>query len=177
MRSFYTVNFHCKNMTALGQYDGMLDLTKTRQPFIYAAGPTDKSLATTDKAAGLRRHEAYGSFWMDMTLATSVEGENAAVPNGTALRATVSAGADGEATNDGDTMGSAHAVLMCGAFALVFPLGTVLLRVLESVKVHGIVQAVGAVAALAGSGVGVHLSMTYNHVSSSVIRASGVIAC
>ncbi|KAF2682597.1 iron reductase domain protein [Lentithecium fluviatile CBS 122367] len=161
--TFYTANIHCKTITALGKGEGKLDLTKTKQEFLYAWGPTDESLSTTSQTAGLRRHEAYGTFWMDMTKATSAETEDAAVPSGTALSTTTNAGADGSAESDSDKVGPAHAVLMCGAFALIFPLGAVLLRLLESVKAHYIVQTIGALASLIGVGVGIYLSKMYNH--------------
>jgi len=166
---YYTANVHCKNITALGKNDGKLDLTKTQQSFLYAWGPTDKSLSTTEKTAGIRRHEAYGTFWMDMTRAASANANDGAVPSGSALSTTTNAGADGGAKSDGDKMGSAHAVLMCGAFALIFPLGAVLLRLLENVKMHGIVQGVGALVVLGGSGAGIYLGNMYNHVSHSAV--------
>jgi hypothetical protein len=161
---YYAANVHCKNVTSLGKNEGKLDLTKARQQFLYAWGPTDKSLSTTQKNAGVRRHDAYGTFWMDMTKATSAEAD-AAVPSGAALSNTTNAGANGAATDDGNMMATAHAVLMCGTFGLIFPLGAVLLRLLENVKVHGIVQGVGVLAALMGSGLGFYLGTMYNSVS------------
>ena len=164
---YYNVDVHCKNVTALGKNEGKLDLTKTRQAFMYAWGPTDRHLSTTDKAAGIRRHTAYGTFWMDMTRATFAEVADAAVPSGAALLAISNAGENGGATSDSNVLGTMHAVLMCGVFTLLFPLGAVLLRLLEKVKVHGVVQSVGALAAIIGTGLGVYLSTMYNQVSYS----------
>jgi hypothetical protein len=54
---------------------------------------------------------------------------------------------------------------MIVAFLVIFPLGAILLRFLESVKIHGIVQGVGVLAAVVGVGIGIYLSTMYNHVS------------
>jgi hypothetical protein len=120
---------------------------------------------STSKSAGIKRHDAYGNFWMDMTKATSTETDTATIPSGVALSTTYNAGADGAAESDGDKVGPAHAAIMLATFAIIFPLGAVLLRFLESVKIHGIVQSAGVLAALGGVGLGIYLSKMYNHVS------------
>ncbi|KAF1936114.1 hypothetical protein EJ02DRAFT_459810 [Clathrospora elynae] len=160
---YYSANIHCKNATALGKGDGKLDFTNARQPFLYAWGPTDGSISSASKSAGIKRHDAYGNFWMDMTKATSVEADKATVPSGAALSITNNAGADEKAESDGDKVGPAHAAIMLATFAIIFPLGAVLLRFLESVKVHGIVQGVGVLTAIVGVGLGIYLSKMYNH--------------
>jgi hypothetical protein len=87
------------------------------------------------------------------------------VPNGAVLSTTNNAGGDEKAESDGDKVGPAHAVIMIVAFLVIFPLGAVLLRFLESVKIHGIVQSVGVITTVVGVGLGIYLSTMYNHVS------------
>lgn len=162
---YYSVSVHCKNITAFGKGDGKLELTNTKQPFLYAWGPTDESILSASKSASIKRHEAYGNFWMDMTAATSSDTGEVAMPTGAGLLSTQNAGADGQAESDGDKVGPAHAAIMLAAYVIIFPLGAILLRFLESVKAHYIAQTLGLLAAIIGVGVGVYLSTMYNHVS------------
>lgn len=162
---YYTVSVHCKNITALGKGEGKLGLTNTKQPFLYAWGPTDNSISSASKSASIKRHVAYGNFWMDMTAATSSDTGEVALPTSAALLSTQNAGADGQAESDGDKVGPAHAAIMLAAYVIIFPLGAILLRFLESVKAHYIVQTLGLLATIIGAGVGIYLSTMYNHVS------------
>jgi hypothetical protein len=161
---YYLANIHCKNITALGAGNGKLDLSNKKQSFLYAWGPTDGAISSTSKTANMKRHDAYGTFFADMTQARSNE---AAVPSGAALATMIHAEADGNAESDGDKVGPAHAAIMLATFAIIFPLGAILLRFLESVKIHGIVQGVGVITAVIGVALGIYLSTMYNHVSSS----------
>lgn len=104
---------------------------------------------------------------MDMTKATSSNANESAIPTGTSLLSTTNAGADGQAVSDGDKVGPAHAAIMLATFAVIFPLGAVLLRFLESVKSHYIVQTIGLLAVVIGVGVGIYFSKMYNHVSNA----------
>jgi hypothetical protein len=162
----YSANVHCKNITAFGERDGKINLTNDQQPFIFAFGPADQSLLTTDLAASIRRHEAYGSFWMSMSKASTDNIDGATVPSGESLLTMTNAGQDGSLQSDGDKLGPAHAVLMCGAFLLLFPFGVIVLRVFEKVGMHAVVQGIGVSAAVIGVGVGIYLSRMYKHVSS-----------
>jgi hypothetical protein len=164
---YYSANIYCTNVTALGNGDGKLSLTNAKQPFLYAWGPTDGTISSSSKSADIKRHDAYGNFWMDMTKSTVNDANAAAVPTGAALLAITNAGADEKAKSDGDKVGPAHAAIMLATFAIIFPLGAVLLRLLESVKAHYIVQTIGIFAAVIGVGLGIYLGMMYNHVSAS----------
>jgi hypothetical protein len=161
---YYSADIRCKNITALGGGNGQLDLNNARQPFIYAWGPIGDSIATSSKSASIKRHQAYGNFWMDMTKATTSTSEDIAMPADTSLVSMTNAGDEGQAESDGDTVGPTHAAITLVAFAIIFPLGAILLRFLDSVKAHYIVQTIGALAAIAGVVVGIYLSKMYNHV-------------
>ena len=162
---YYSVDIHCRNITAHGKDDGKLDLSDTKQPFIYAWGPTDGAVLSASKHASIKRHVAYGNFWMDLTKATSPDLESKMNWTGNSLLTTQNAGADGQAESDGDKVGPAHAAIMLVAFVVIFPLGAVLLRYLESVKTHYIVQTIGVAAIVVAVGIGLYLGTMYNHVS------------
>jgi hypothetical protein len=162
---YYSVNIHCRNITAHGKDDGKLDLSNTKQPFIYAWGPADGPVSSASKYASIKRHVAYGNFWMDLTKATSPNLESNMNWTGNSLLTTQNAGADGQTESDGDKVGPAHAAIMLVAFVVIFPLGAVLLRFLESVKAHYIVQTIELLATVVGVGIGLYLGTMYNHVS------------
>lgn len=162
---YYSVSVHCRNITAFGEGYGKLNLANAKQQFLYAWGPKDRHISSASKSANIKRHSAYGKFWMDMTKATSTDPEDVMIPTGASVLRTQNAGADGLAQSDGDKVGPAHAALTLAAFAIIFPLGAVLLRFLESVKLHYIFQTIGVLTAVLGTGVGIYLSSMYNHVS------------
>lgn len=162
---YFSANIHCKNITALGKGDGKLDLSNAKQPFIYAWGPTDSPMLSSSNSASMKRHDAYGNFWLDMTKATSSDSAQVMFPTGASLFNSTNSGTDGQAESDGDKVGPAHAALMLVAFAVIFPLGAILLRFLDSVKAHYIAQSIGVLAAIVGVGVGIYLSKMYNHAS------------
>lgn len=58
-----------------------------------------------------------------------------------------------------------HGLMMCATFLVMLPVGVVVLRVLEKVVWHAVIQGVGMVVAGVGVGVGVWLGRRYNHVS------------
>ncbi|OSS53340.1 hypothetical protein B5807_01832 [Epicoccum nigrum] len=160
---YYSVNIYCRNLTAHGKGDGKLDFSNTKQPFVYAWGPADGALLSASKSASIKRHVAYGNFWIDLTKAASPNLESNITLTGNSLLITQNAGSDGQAESDGDKVGPAHAAIMLAAFVVIFPLGAVLLRFLESVKTHSIVQTIGLLATVFGVGVGLYLSRMYNH--------------
>ena len=53
---------------------GSIDLTNTKQPFIFAVGPTYPPIESDSQSEGISRHEFYGQFTMDMTAATTSSG-------------------------------------------------------------------------------------------------------
>ncbi|KAI7471502.1 hypothetical protein KC351_g12098 [Hortaea werneckii] len=160
----------CRNCSSFGSMK--LDYTSKQQPFIFAIGPESK-LESDELDAPLRRHEFYGHFTIDMTVSTSnssttygrVPAPNLPEANGAvadSLFATQGASEVIDGHEDSEWALPAHAALMCLAFILVFPLGALLLRILQSVLCHGIAQVVGVLFVLVGFGLGVHLSHHYN---------------
>jgi len=130
------------------------------QPFFYAVGPSDVDLNSNVPDAGLRRHEHYGQFTMNMLSAT---GDPAGFPGDKSQnRNSTSTGKD---TNDHDYGSSAHAVLMVVVFVILFPFGAAYLRLQSSVRWHWIMQSLGVLGTLVGVGIGFNLSEQYNKVS------------
>ncbi|EOD46572.1 putative integral membrane protein [Neofusicoccum parvum UCRNP2] len=162
----YSVNAQCKDVKSAVP-DLSLDLESTSQPFIFAVGPWDHDLYSNEKDAGIRRHEYYGAFSMNMTQAT----EHNATAAGTAF-GTQMEGAEQKGSlrrDDGNRGAATHAVFMCGTFLFIFPVGVVLLRSFERVMWHAGAQAGGLLVICAGVGLGIWISKYYNKSSRSDI--------
>lgn len=95
---------------------------------------------------------------MDMVQATGAEG----VP----INTTSSSGAApvGSARVDRDYGSAAHALLMVGTFVILFPLGTMWLRIFNKVTLHWLNQILGVLVVIVGTGIGVYLGSMYNKV-------------
>lgn len=157
-----TVDAVCRNCSTWNNGQGTLDLTSTQAPFIFAVGPGTK-LQSDSMTAGIKRHDFYGRFTMDMTQATSSASGAVPVPNsanGSYVLSGSSAATDTQQDNDYALI--AHAVVMCLAFVIVFPLGALLLRVLESVRLHAIVQIIALVLVVVGFAAAIYVSGEYN---------------
>lgn len=152
----YTINAMCKNCRSWK--GGSIDPTNKAAKFIYATGPGG-NLKRNSLTAGIKRHDLYGAFTMDLTKAVGVKG----VP--------VIQFADSTGTvqiqdnSDRDFTPPAHAVLMILAFVALMPLAVGLLRIFNSPKLHGIAQTVSALIALIGAGAGIKAGLQYNRVS------------
>jgi len=110
--------------------------------------------------AGLRRHEHYGQFTMNMMSAT---GDPAGFPGDISKnRNSTSSGKD---TDDHDYGSTTHAILMVGVFVILFPFGAAYLRLQNSVMWHWIMQSLGVLGTFVGVGIGLNLSQQYNSVS------------
>ena len=141
---------------------GSLDVNSKVQPFFYAVGPGDAQLDSNAFDAGLRRHEHYGQFTMDMVSAKGELAGFSVSKNRTWNRNSAASGTD---TNDHDYGSIAHAILMVGVFVILFPFGAAYLRLQNSVMWHWITQSVGVFGTIIGIGIGLSLSQEYNKVS------------
>lgn len=149
----------CRNCTSWAS--GSLDLTDTQAPFIFAFGPAQPEMRSDDPAAGMYRHALYGHFTMDMTAATSQSEGAVPLPP---YRQNMTSAAENTSV-DGEFAPRAHAVLMVVSWLVLFPLGSLLLRLFDKVKLHAVVQGLGVVLVLIGSGLGVSTGLQYNRVS------------
>lgn len=128
---------------------------------IYAVGPYRVQLDSSKGDAALRRHDWYGRFTINLQQA---QGHHDNFVN---LKLTQTDGASklGDSTADRDYSSSAHAILMAGTFVVLFPLGTVWVRIFESVHLHWMIQVLGVLAIFIGAAIGINLSRQYNRVS------------
>ncbi|KAL1630078.1 hypothetical protein SLS54_000938 [Diplodia seriata] len=160
----YSVNAHCRDV-ASAVPELSLDLSAKSQSFIYAIGPWSHDMYSNSKSAGIRRHQYYGGFTMDMTAATETNTTVAGKAFGTEMRGATMGGRLHE--DDGSRGSGTHAVFMCGTFLFIFPIGVIMLRGFERVQWHAGTQAGGLAVACAGVGLGIWLSGFYNKVSTS----------
>ena len=143
--------------------DGKIDITSKEQPMLYAFGPDDSDLKDNSPAADLRRHGHFGQFAIDLSAA---QGD----PNTFLTAETTTFSSNGtKDTNGGyhsdheDYKSAAHAIFAAGVFLVVFPFGTAFRR-LNGVRQHWVMQSVGVLGLLVGTGIAVVLSKEYNKV-------------
>jgi hypothetical protein len=149
------VSGFCFNCSALVKEK--IDMTNTKQPFIYAVGPPKVAPHSSNPNAPLRRHYYYGRFTMDMTRAL---GDT--VPK--LGNATSPGVVDGGRTRDGNYAESGHGFVMVLAFLIIFPIGMFMVRTLERVKLHLIFQSIGFGLVCLGLALGITISTFYNRV-------------
>jgi hypothetical protein len=154
-----------------GQCSNCLDnasisATTKVQNFIFAVGPPAKSPRSDSFAAPLRRHAIYGKFTLDMTAAKGLS----LPPLGTKEVGVVK---HGEVIRDRERVSSGHALVMCFTFVVLFPLGIVLLRLLQKVNIHMYIQSVGLLLVAIGLASGLVVSKYYNRVGLTLIFPRG----
>jgi hypothetical protein len=145
----------CRGCASLAKQK--IDITATKQPFIYAVGPPTVAPYSASLAAPLREHLYYGRFTMDMT--QSVGNTLPRLGNGTS-----SGVVDGGRARDHAYAESGHGFAMVFAFLIVLPLGMLAVRVLERVRLHMIFQSIGVVFVVLGLITGLVISRNYNRV-------------
>lgn len=164
----------CRNCTTWSSGDGLLGYVSSSVPFIFAVGPS-QPMRSSSLDASMRRHDFYGHFTMNVTAATSRD--VGSVPRPNSGNGTYESQGVSEARNmigDNNTAPAAHALIMIAAFVFLFPLGSLLLRLLHKALWHGIVQILALVFILVGFGIGIHISKQYNKVSRLVV---GPVRC
>ncbi|KAG9568841.1 CBD9-like protein, partial [Aureobasidium melanogenum] len=154
---FFTVDAHYQNSSSWMQHH--IDMSSSEQPFIFALGPKLSHSNGGSPTATIQRHVVYGRFTMDMTKAVSDSAPSANGDNGAWIRSGASEAYG--VSSDYDVGSAIHAVVMCLAFVIVFPLGALLLRFI-SVRVHYMVQLAASILVIIGLGTGVYISMEYN---------------
>ena len=165
----YVVNGICHNCR--GWNSGTIDFNSTAQPMFYAIGPDELDLRSDATDAGLRRHDYYGSFNMDLVAA---RGDIGLFPPNDLSRANAT---DHEEHNDHEYSSSVHAVFMIGTFVVLFPTGVFYKRVLGNVRWHYFTQALGLMVVLVGGGLGLGISHYYNRSKhyNSVHQLLGIV--
>jgi hypothetical protein len=136
---------------------GSIDPADTAARFLFASGPGG-GLNSNSQSADLQRHSSYGTFTMDLTKAVG-EGQ---FPS--AVTADTSGTVQDRDVTDHDFYGALHAALMIIAFAVLMPIGLLILRVMNNVKWHALNQTLSAAVALIGVFVGIYSGTMYNRV-------------
>lgn len=105
---------------------------------------------------------------MDMTKATITTTDEAELTQVTVpALGTGANGAsiEGNIKDDHERSSPAHAIFMCFAFLVAFPLGVFAARILGKVTIHAGLQGIGMLFVIIGLGVGIYISKYYNRVS------------
>lgn len=161
----------CRNCTRWAT--GALDFQDKAQPMIFAIGPSC-SLQSDDPEASIPRHKIYGKYTLDMQAASNATGWYGRVPAPNipdfvypptddafvSLHTTI----EFDVHNMKNVQPPIHAALMCIAFLLIFPTGSLILIFLKKVLLHAALQTFGLVVVIAGFGVGASMSGQYNKV-------------
>ncbi|KAL8739124.1 MAG: hypothetical protein Q9181_000153 [Wetmoreana brouardii] len=154
----YVVHGLCRNCK--DYISGSIDFNSTEQPMIYALGPDQLYLSSNAKDAGLRRHDYFGTFTMNLQAA---KGDPAQFPPKDLFHSKDTR--IGEKQNDHEYSSSLHAIAMAGTFVVIFPVGVFHQKVLRTIRWHWITQAFGVIVVLVGAGLGLGMSQTYNRVN------------
>ncbi|KAF2764436.1 CBD9-like protein, partial [Teratosphaeria nubilosa] len=168
-----TVNAVCHNATTDQSKSPLIagfpvGASDDMSPFIFAVGPGtvgNNNLQSNSLTASLREHDFYGQFSMNATAATAPTGSQAQVPRpNTANNNYTLANADAAyATHaDNDPAPIIHAGVMCITFVFIYPLGAMLLRILNKVKSHAVIQCIGLVLTTMATAGGIVISSKYN---------------
>jgi Domain of unknown function (DUF2427) len=149
------VSGFCGNCTHLAP--NAIDVTNTKQQFIYAVGPPVVAPYSSSPAAPLREHLYYGRFTMDMT--QSLGTDMPQFGNSTSPGVV-----DGGLTRDGNYAESGHAFVMVLAWLVLFPIGIIMVRVFERIRLHLFIQTAVLVLAVLGLITGSIISTFYERV-------------
>lgn len=180
----FIANFQCHDCRAWGDNNNV-DVTSTSAPFIYAIGPNG-NLQSNELNANIGQHSSFKNNWsLNMKQATGTGG----VPlSGTSTGTTGSSNPTSNNTDtnsgsnnnnndnnsdDGNVIYISGGVLFHGgvmglAFALIYPLGYLFLRVFEKVWLHAGIQSFALLLTLLGVGSGIAASKLDNIVSFSM---------
>jgi len=154
----------CKNCTTWSL--GSMDTTSTKQPFIFALGPTGTTISSDSTSQNIDFHTIYNGFSLDMTQASFSGSQSPELNSGSnaASSGTTTSGAATTSARDGDTIyNRVHGIFMAIAFVILFPLGVLVLRLGHSVIGHGIVQATAYCFVIVGLGTGIYMSPKYGY--------------
>jgi Cytochrome domain of cellobiose dehydrogenase len=153
---------NCFTWPAKGTDGGRIDINSAHEKGIYGLGPLE-GFTSDNLDESLKYHVQYGSFYMDMTRAHG------------ATRAPVltdESRSEGAVLHDkfvrqADIMSTMHAVAMVLAIVLLMPLGVVMLRLGNLVRMHAINQTIALVLVFVGFGIGIATSYRYQRVGST----------
>lgn len=159
----YKVRGMCQNCRIFRDKE-YIAFNSIEQPMIYALGPDQADLTSDDRGAGLRRHERYGRFTFNLTQAVSGNldpNQDFPRPDDRKING---ASETWDEDDDHEYASYAHGLLMIAVFVLLFPLGTIWLRIFEKVRWHWINQVFSVILIYVAAAIGINLSRQYNRV-------------
>lgn len=162
----------CRNCTQWAT--GALDFDNREQPIFFALGPTKCSLQSNDLEASIPRHRLYGHYTMNMPASVNATGwygrvpapniPNFVFPPTDDAFASLNTSPEFDVHTMKNISAQIHAALMCIAFLVLFPAGSLLLILAKKVLLHAALQTFGLVVVIAGFGIGANMSSQYNKV-------------
>jgi hypothetical protein len=154
--------YFVSGFVANGTKKAGIDPNAKNQPFMFAVGPTGHAPRSDAFDAPLRMHSLHGTFQLDMTKAQGIKLPALGTKE-------VGVAFQGRATRDREVGSPAHAAILGFAFVIVLPIGILMLRLLNKVKLHMIVQGIGLLFITVGWVIGLVISKRYQRVSTSLI--------
>ncbi|KAH8687779.1 hypothetical protein BGZ60DRAFT_16143 [Tricladium varicosporioides] len=151
--NMYLVSLVCHNCRTWPT--GSLNVLSTTQPWMYAFGPSDKTLTTNDLAANLAQHVSYGRFTVDMPHAT---GNFTGIPPASTVNSGVLIDEDRE-TRDGDHIALVHGYIMAALILVCTPL--LFLHITSQARMIWITSAVFGLVLVVGYVCGIWDSSNY----------------
>ncbi|OBT58647.1 hypothetical protein VE04_01230 [Pseudogymnoascus sp. 24MN13] len=151
---FFVMNALCRGCRSWN--GGSLNLSTTAQPFIYAVGPNGVPISSDSQTAGLRRHDSFGHFTMNMIQATG--------PGGVPLASNITSGATllGSLVKDGDKASKAHGFLMALVALVIIPFDVIIIGLFKWPLLHAFTGSFVLFLVLTAMGLGIYVSTEYN---------------
>lgn len=152
---------HCRSWPKHDDEGGRIDVNSTAQVAVWALGMRE-GFASDDPAEGIKYHEQFGSFSIDMNRTHGAKVppwlDASTVNEGTVLLS--------EHGSLADIHSTLHAVFMILAIVGLMPLGVVILRLGGAARWHGLNQTAAMVFVFVGFALGVVTSFRYQRVCS-----------
>lgn len=175
--STMTANVACANCQSWN--GGEMSLASTGAPWI-SAWKQGSSLATTNRAAIIQVHDGHSQFRVDLTQATISSDSNPFTTTRSGGSG-ASGGGGGSGSGSGSSNGffetttmdrsavlAAHGIIMALVMAIFYPVGSLLMPLLQKWWVHGAWQAMAYILMWAGFGLGVTAAKQQQMVGDSI---------
>ncbi|OAL19255.1 hypothetical protein AYO22_09799 [Fonsecaea multimorphosa] len=162
-----TADWKCANCRSW--VGNSIDIKANRQPMIIAARSSGHPVYSDDMEEPISIHTTFGAFELDLVAATGIAG--APHPPKAAANDLPSKSDEPKVEKNhrlpSYSSGPAHGLLMLTAFAALYPLGIVWLRLLENVRLHALTNTTATILVLGSTGLGIRMSYSGNFMVSA----------
>lgn len=141
-----------------------MDFTSTSAPWLWAY-KSDSPLSSDSKSAAITQHDNMGTLSVDLTAATGGSSSNPFLASKSSSSTAPGTSTDGvtiqQSANINDALAPVHGSLGFLSFAILFPLGAIVLRILSFrgvVWAHVAIQALSYLIAITVLGTGVYMA-------------------